>query len=270
MSDVLLDVSDVTLRFGGLYALRDVSLQVPRGKVVGIIGPNGAGKTSLLNCASGSYRPQSGSIRLNGREVIGQSPSTVASYGVARTFQSVQVIPDRTVLENILVGRHLKLRRGVFSSMLYWGRARADEMHQRDVVHALADTYGVDLAAECRAEVMTWDEIRTMAADPLVTIGAHTKDHYAVAKLDEAIAMEEMVGSAERIEQELGTRPAHFAFPYGDPGSAGTRDFALASKAGFTTAVTTRSTRNCLSAAADSICSTASALRMGASGLRSS
>ena len=72
------------------------------------------------------------------------------------------------------------------------------------------------------------------------TIGAHTKNHYAVAKLSEQAAMEEMVGSAERIEQELGRRPVHFAYPYGDPGSAGPRDFQLARDAGFKTAVTTR------------------------------
>jgi peptidoglycan/xylan/chitin deacetylase (PgdA/CDA1 family) len=87
---------------------------------------------------------------------------------------------------------------------------------------------------------MTWDEIRTMASDPLVAIGAHTKDHYAIAKLPEHEAMEQMVGSADRIEQELGQRPVHFAYPHGDPGSAGPRDFALAARAGFKTAVTTR------------------------------
>ena len=123
---------------------------------------------------------------------------------------------------------------------VYWWLRSLDDVIQRDVVRALADRYGVDLDAQCREQVMTWNEIRTMAADPLVTIGAHTKNHYAIAKLPEATAMEEMVGSADRIEQELGTRPAHFAFPYGDPGSAGPRDFGLARDAGFATAVTTR------------------------------
>ena len=123
---------------------------------------------------------------------------------------------------------------------VYWWLREIDEEAQRRAVHALADRYGVDLTAECRDQVMTWDEIRSMAADPMVTIGAHTKHHYAVAKLDKAMAMDEMVGSADRIEEELGARPIHFAFPYGDPGSAGARDFALAGKAGFLTAVTTR------------------------------
>jgi len=87
---------------------------------------------------------------------------------------------------------------------------------------------------------MNWDEIRRLAADPLVTIGAHTKAHYAIAKIPPARAVDEMVGSADRIEQELGIRPAHFAFPYGDPASAGPIDFALGRELGFTTAVTTR------------------------------
>jgi peptidoglycan/xylan/chitin deacetylase (PgdA/CDA1 family) len=79
--------------------------------------------------------------------------------------------------------------------------------------------------------IMSWDELRIMAADPLVHIGAHTKDHFAVAKLPETDAMEQMVGSADRIAQELGKRPVHFAYPYGDPGSAGPRDFELAKTA---------------------------------------
>ena len=123
---------------------------------------------------------------------------------------------------------------------VYWWLRAIDELSQRRAVRALAETYGVDLSAQCRAQVMSWDEIRTMAADPLVTIGAHTKDHYAIAKLSESEAMNQMVGSADRIEEELDARPLHFAYPYGDPGSAGPRDFALAARAGFKTAVTTR------------------------------
>ncbi|MGH6736235.1 MAG: polysaccharide deacetylase family protein [Methyloceanibacter sp.] len=123
---------------------------------------------------------------------------------------------------------------------VYWWLRSIDEESQRRVVRALAEAYGVDLSAECREQVMNWDEIRTMTDDPLVTIGAHTEGHYAIAKLPERQAMDEMAGSADRIEAELGKRPVHFAFPYGDPGSAGPRDFALAAEAGFKTAVTTR------------------------------
>jgi peptidoglycan/xylan/chitin deacetylase (PgdA/CDA1 family) len=87
---------------------------------------------------------------------------------------------------------------------------------------------------------MNWDEVRTLAADPLVTIGAHTKAHLAVAKLSREQAREQILGSAEKIESETGKRPIHFAYPYGDAASAGKRDFALTRECGFETAVTTR------------------------------
>ncbi len=123
---------------------------------------------------------------------------------------------------------------------IYWWLRLIDEATQRQIVRTLADRYEVDMAADCRRLIMDWDEIRTMAADPLVTVGAHTKGHYAVSKLSAARALEEMTGSADRIERELGARPIHFCYPYGDPASAGPRDFALAREAGFKTAVTTR------------------------------
>jgi peptidoglycan/xylan/chitin deacetylase (PgdA/CDA1 family) len=115
---------------------------------------------------------------------------------------------------------------------IYWWLRLIDEAMQRQIVRTLADRYEIDMAADCRRLIMDWDEIRTMAADPLVTIGARTKGHFAISKLSAPRALEEMTGSAERIERELGSRPIHFAFPYGDPGSAGPRDFALAREAG--------------------------------------
>jgi peptidoglycan/xylan/chitin deacetylase (PgdA/CDA1 family) len=107
-------------------------------------------------------------------------------------------------------------------------------------VRALADRYEVDVAALCLDLVMRWDEVRMLASDPLVTIGAHTKGHFAISKLSEARALDEMVGGADRIERELGQRPVHFSFPYGDRDSASRRDFMLARQAGFQSAVTTR------------------------------
>jgi peptidoglycan/xylan/chitin deacetylase (PgdA/CDA1 family) len=98
---------------------------------------------------------------------------------------------------------------------IYWWLRLIDEAMQRQIVRTLADRYEIDMAADCRRLIMDWDEIRTMAADPLVTIGAHTKGHFAISKLSAPRALEEMTGSAERIERELGSRPIHFAFPYG-------------------------------------------------------
>jgi peptidoglycan/xylan/chitin deacetylase (PgdA/CDA1 family) len=123
---------------------------------------------------------------------------------------------------------------------IYWWLRGLDEATQRQVVRALCDLYEIDMASSCRELIMDWDELRELAADPLVTIGAHTKGHYAVAKLSDEKAIDEMGGGADRIAQELGTRPVHFSFPYGDAASAGPRDFALARELGFKTATTTR------------------------------
>lgn len=111
---------------------------------------------------------------------------------------------------------------------------------QRALISELCNAHGVDMAALCRDLIMTWDEIRTLASDPLVTIGAHTVAHYALAKLPEARVRDQMKRGADRIKKELGTCPEHFSYPYGDPGSAGPREFRIAKELGFKTAVTTR------------------------------
>ena len=123
---------------------------------------------------------------------------------------------------------------------LYWPVRRLSEQFQRQWIRQFCDQQGVNLDAICRAEAMGWDEIRLIAADPLCTIGAHTVHHYAVNRLSEAEALYEMTRSADRIAEEVGVRPSYFAYPYGDPGSAATRDFRLAAEAGFKAAVTTR------------------------------
>ncbi len=123
---------------------------------------------------------------------------------------------------------------------IYWWLRVVDEAKQRQVVRDLAERYGVDMAADCQRLIMNWDEVRSLAADPLVTIGAHTKGHYNVAKLSLDQARDELAGGADRIAREIGQRPRHFAFPYGDPTTAGPRDFDLARECGFETAVTTQ------------------------------
>ncbi len=123
---------------------------------------------------------------------------------------------------------------------LYWPVRGMEQHAQRKWIHRFAEAHGVDLVALCRREVMSWQELRSLAADPLCTIGAHTVHHYAVALLDTDEALAEMMESKVRLEDELGGPVRTFAYPYGDAGSAGPRDFALAEKAGFNVAVTTR------------------------------
>jgi peptidoglycan/xylan/chitin deacetylase (PgdA/CDA1 family) len=123
---------------------------------------------------------------------------------------------------------------------IYWSLRARSESELRQGVRDIARAAGYDDTALCRELIMDWDEIRTLAADPLVTIGAHTVSHYAVAKLPEDEARAEIALSVARIERELGRRCRHFSFPYGDPECAGPRDFALVQELGLATGVTTR------------------------------
>ncbi|MEM8685900.1 MAG: polysaccharide deacetylase family protein [Pseudomonadota bacterium] len=118
-----------------------------------------------------------------------------------------------------------------------WG---LEETEQRKWIRSFADEQGIDVNAHCRAEAMTWDQVREINEDPLCTIGAHTVHHYAVGRLSEEDAYLEMLLSRGRIAEELGAAPQFFCYPYGDEISAGARDFVLAERAGFAAAVTTR------------------------------
>ncbi|HYS49131.1 MAG TPA: ABC transporter ATP-binding protein [Xanthobacteraceae bacterium] len=132
-------VAGVSKRFGGVRALEDVTLSVRRGEIMSIIGPNGAGKTTLVNIISGFYRPNSGAIVLEGKDIGGARPSQVAAMGVARTFQNLALFTGMTVLDNILLGRHVRMKSGVLSSFVYWGLAQKEEIAHRARVEDLID-----------------------------------------------------------------------------------------------------------------------------------
>src|SRR5580704_12706333 len=133
----LLAVTAVSKHFGGVRAVEDVSISVRQGEIISIIGPNGAGKTSLLNMISGFYRPSSGSIRLGARDITRARPSEIARLGVARTFQNIALFRGMTVLDNIMLGRHVHMRSGVFASLVYWGPARREQVRHRARVEEL-------------------------------------------------------------------------------------------------------------------------------------
>jgi len=120
-------------------ALEDVTLSVRRGEIMSIIGPNGAGKTTLVNIISGFYRPNSGAIVLEGKDISGARPSQVAAMGVARTFQNLALFTGMTVLDNILLGRHVRMKSGVLASFVYWGLAQKEEIAHRARVEDLID-----------------------------------------------------------------------------------------------------------------------------------
>ena len=135
----LLSVTDVSLNFAGLSALRSVSFEVARGELFAIIGPNGAGKTSLFNCLSGLYRPHRGSIRFLGRELIGMKPDHIGRRGMARTFQNIELFHNLTVMDNLMLGRHLHMGYGTVAALAFVGRARRAEIRQRRVVEEIID-----------------------------------------------------------------------------------------------------------------------------------
>lgn len=135
MQDSILSVEGVSLRFGGVRALTEVSFEVRRGEVFSIIGPNGAGKTSMVNCISGRYRPTEGRIAFEGQDITRMPPSRRAPLGIGRTFQNLALFGHMTVLDNIMVGRHHLLKSGFLRGMMHWiGGARAEEIaHRREV-----------------------------------------------------------------------------------------------------------------------------------------
>jgi branched-chain amino acid transport system ATP-binding protein len=133
-------VEGVSLRFGGIRALTDVSFHVQPGELFSIIGPNGAGKTSMLNCVSGRYRPSEGRIFYKGQDITGLGPNRRADLGVGRTFQNLALFGHMSVLDNIMVGRHHLLKSGFLRGALYWfGGARREELEHRREVEAIID-----------------------------------------------------------------------------------------------------------------------------------
>ena len=126
MGEVLLEANAVAKHFGGVKALRDVSLTIRRGEVYGLIGPNGAGKTTFFNCMTGLYVPDGGGFMFNGAPLVADAPHQAAKRGIARTFQNIRLFGNMTALENVMVGRHVRTRAGVVGAMLH-NRATRDE-----------------------------------------------------------------------------------------------------------------------------------------------
>ena len=135
----LLEIREVSKSFGGVQAVSRVSLDVRGGEVLSVIGPNGAGKTSLLNMISGFYHPNSGRIFLEGRDVTSLAPNRIAELGIARTFQNIALFKGMTVLDNLMLGRHVRMKSGVLSSVIYWGLAQKEEVAHRKRVEDIID-----------------------------------------------------------------------------------------------------------------------------------
>ena len=134
-----LTVDRVTLSFGGLNALSEVSLGIEPGRITSVIGPNGAGKTSLLNCVSGFYTATRGSISFEGHELVGLSPHQISKLGVARAFQNIELFSGLSVLDNLMLARHTHLKYGFWQSLVFYGRTQRQEIDNRAFVEQIID-----------------------------------------------------------------------------------------------------------------------------------
>ena len=144
----LLEIDGVSISFGGIQALAGIDLQVEHEEILAVIGPNGSGKTTLFNCVSGVYQPDRGEVLFQGKNLLSLSPDSVAQRGIARTFQNLRLFLHMTVLDNLLLGRHIKFRKNPFHAFL---RLRTEELRHREVVEEIIDF--LDLQAHRQARV---------------------------------------------------------------------------------------------------------------------
>jgi len=172
----LLEVQDVTVRFGALVALADVSVEIERGEVLAIIGPNGAGKTTLLNVISGFYHPSRGRIVFEGTDRTHLAPPDVAALGIARTFQNVALFKGMTVLDNIMTGRLLKMKGSFLLEALYWGPAQRQELEHRAFVERIIDFLEIQAIRKTPAGRLPYglqkrvELARALAAEPTLLL----------------------------------------------------------------------------------------------------
>lgn len=135
-------IDNLSISFGGIKALQDISFTMNKGEIFSVIGPNGAGKTTLFNCISGLYKPNQGNIYFNGESIENKKPDAIARMGIARTFQNIELFSHMNTMENIMLGRHIHMKTGLFKGMLMWGRpsfAAQEEIQHRKKVEQIID-----------------------------------------------------------------------------------------------------------------------------------
>jgi branched-chain amino acid transport system ATP-binding protein len=138
-AEPLLEVEGITVRFGGVSAVADVSISVGEGEIFSLIGPNGAGKTSLVNCVTGFYKPSAGRVRFAGADITRQPTHRIAQAGIGRTYQNIELFQGMSVIDNLLVGRHRHMRSNFLTGGLWLGPARREELRERRIVEELVD-----------------------------------------------------------------------------------------------------------------------------------
>ena len=158
----LLEVKDLSIHFGGVKAVQNVSFNIDAGIVYAVIGPNGAGKTTLFNLITGVYKPTTGEIRLDGEPIHGRSPNELAERGVARTFQNLQICMNMTAIENVMVGAHLRLDRNLFKAALRWPSLRKRDRELREEAAELMRFVGLESYTNARADTMSYGVLKRL------------------------------------------------------------------------------------------------------------
>jgi branched-chain amino acid transport system ATP-binding protein len=172
MSTTILEVAQVSKRFGGLQALSDVGLTIRQGEVYGLIGPNGAGKTTFFNVITGLYTPDTGTFALGGAPYRPSAVHQVAKAGIARTFQNIRLFAEMTALENVMIGRHVRTRSGLFGAVLRTARFLQEEREIADRARELLAYVGIERYADFRARTLSYGDqrrleiARALATDP--------------------------------------------------------------------------------------------------------
>jgi len=144
-------VENLSISFGGLKAVNDISFKVEKNTIFSVIGPNGSGKTTIFNLINGVYKPDGGKILLDGENLVGYTPDRIARRGVARTFQNIELFSNATVIDNLLLGRHVHMKTGVFSGAFMWGRrsrAAKEEIRNIKIVEKIIDVFDLQVVRD--------------------------------------------------------------------------------------------------------------------------
>ena len=162
MSDVLLSVDAVTMQFGGVTALDDVTLDIKRGEILGLIGPNGAGKTTCFNVITGVYTPTKGTVTFDGDSLVGKKRFQITRRGIARTFQNIRLFPDMSALENVMVGIDAHNKTSVVGAIIRTPRSRREEHEGKERAHELLRMVGIDDYADVAAKNLPYGHQRRL------------------------------------------------------------------------------------------------------------